>query len=174
MHNPFYADLNGNYGFTGGGAYTSGDPLLDFMVGHSLPPTPRVPERKSMPTPGRSTATRRTTGKFIQLRNLQLRDSLRHPNPQRQPAVRRQGYHLLYSRRPVQGLPNCTHLVFCTQEIPGCNDSRWGVGKVRSLRAARRLRLVSQQIRSAWLTGPAGEHRLLRSRRLWSLLQPGQ
>jgi hypothetical protein len=33
VHNPFYANLNGSYGFSGGGAYTSGDPLLDFMVG---------------------------------------------------------------------------------------------------------------------------------------------
>lgn len=33
VHNPFYANLNGNFGFSGGGSYTSGDPLLDFLVG---------------------------------------------------------------------------------------------------------------------------------------------
>ncbi|WP_049961327.1 carboxypeptidase regulatory-like domain-containing protein [Pseudacidobacterium ailaaui] len=33
VHNPFYANLNGNYGFSGSGAFTSGDPLLDFLVG---------------------------------------------------------------------------------------------------------------------------------------------
>jgi len=33
VHNPFYANLNGNYGFSGSGPYTSGDPLLDFLVG---------------------------------------------------------------------------------------------------------------------------------------------
>ncbi|HUB17387.1 MAG TPA: carboxypeptidase-like regulatory domain-containing protein [Acidobacteriaceae bacterium] len=33
VHNPFYADLNGNYGFGGTGSYSSGDPLLDFLVG---------------------------------------------------------------------------------------------------------------------------------------------
>jgi hypothetical protein len=33
VHNPFYADLFGSYSFSGGGAFTSGDPLLDFLVG---------------------------------------------------------------------------------------------------------------------------------------------
>jgi len=33
VHNPFYAALFGSYGFSGGGAFTSGDPLLDFLVG---------------------------------------------------------------------------------------------------------------------------------------------
>ncbi|HTV06968.1 MAG TPA: carboxypeptidase-like regulatory domain-containing protein [Acidobacteriaceae bacterium] len=33
VHNPFYANLFGNYSFGGSGTYTSGDPLLDFLVG---------------------------------------------------------------------------------------------------------------------------------------------
>jgi hypothetical protein len=33
VHNPFYAAMNGSYGFNGSGSYTSGDPLLDFLVG---------------------------------------------------------------------------------------------------------------------------------------------
>jgi hypothetical protein len=33
VDNPFYANLNGNYSFSGSGTYTSGDPLLDFLVG---------------------------------------------------------------------------------------------------------------------------------------------
>lgn len=33
VHNPFYANLAGNFGFSGSGAFTSGDPLLDFLVG---------------------------------------------------------------------------------------------------------------------------------------------
>src|ERR1700752_800762 len=33
VHNPFYANLFGNYSFNGGGTFTSGDPLLDFLVG---------------------------------------------------------------------------------------------------------------------------------------------
>ncbi|MGB6872144.1 MAG: carboxypeptidase-like regulatory domain-containing protein [Acidobacteriaceae bacterium] len=33
VHNPFYASNNGSYSFSGSGTYTSGDPLLDFLVG---------------------------------------------------------------------------------------------------------------------------------------------
>jgi hypothetical protein len=33
VDNPFYANLNGNYSFSGSGTYTSGDPLLDYLVG---------------------------------------------------------------------------------------------------------------------------------------------
>lgn len=33
VHNPFFNNLNGNFGYSGGGGYSSGDPLLDFLVG---------------------------------------------------------------------------------------------------------------------------------------------
>ncbi len=33
VNNPFYANNNGNFSFNGSGTYTSGDPLLDFLVG---------------------------------------------------------------------------------------------------------------------------------------------
>lgn len=33
VHNPYYAENNGLFSFGGGGAYSSGDPLLDFLVG---------------------------------------------------------------------------------------------------------------------------------------------
>lgn len=33
VHNPFYGNLNGTYSYSGGGTYSSGDPLLDFLVG---------------------------------------------------------------------------------------------------------------------------------------------
>jgi len=33
VHNPFFNNLNGNFGFSGSGSYSSGDPLLDFLVG---------------------------------------------------------------------------------------------------------------------------------------------
>lgn len=33
VNNPFYANNNGNFGFSGSGSYTSGDPLLDFLTG---------------------------------------------------------------------------------------------------------------------------------------------
>jgi hypothetical protein len=33
VNNPFFSRLNGDYGFSGSGAFTSGDPLLDFLVG---------------------------------------------------------------------------------------------------------------------------------------------
>jgi len=33
VHNPFYAVNNGSFSFSGTGTYTSGDPLLDFLVG---------------------------------------------------------------------------------------------------------------------------------------------
>lgn len=33
VHNPFYANLNGNFSFDGTGTYTSGDPLMDFLLG---------------------------------------------------------------------------------------------------------------------------------------------
>ncbi len=62
VNNPFYSNLNGNFGFSGSGAFTSGDPLLDFLVG--VPSSfPRAPAPKSMPAPGRSTPMPRTTGR---------------------------------------------------------------------------------------------------------------
>jgi len=33
VHNPFGSDNNGNFGFNGGGTYTSGDPLIDLVLG---------------------------------------------------------------------------------------------------------------------------------------------
>ena len=33
VHNPFGLYNNGNYGFNGGGQYSSGDPLIDFVLG---------------------------------------------------------------------------------------------------------------------------------------------
>lgn len=33
VHNPFYSNLNGNFTFDGSGSFTSGDPLLDFLLG---------------------------------------------------------------------------------------------------------------------------------------------
>jgi len=33
VHNPFGSDNNGNFTFNGGGSYTSGDPLIDFVLG---------------------------------------------------------------------------------------------------------------------------------------------
>jgi hypothetical protein len=33
VHNPFYSENNGDFGFSGSGSFTSGDPLLDFLVG---------------------------------------------------------------------------------------------------------------------------------------------
>lgn len=33
VHNPFDIDNNGDYGFNGAGLYSSGDPLLDFVLG---------------------------------------------------------------------------------------------------------------------------------------------
>ncbi len=33
VHNPFYSANNGSYSFSGSGSYSSGDPLLDFLVG---------------------------------------------------------------------------------------------------------------------------------------------
>jgi hypothetical protein len=33
VHNPFFNNLNGNFSFGGGGPYSTGDPLMDFLVG---------------------------------------------------------------------------------------------------------------------------------------------
>jgi Carboxypeptidase regulatory-like domain len=33
VSNPYYANNNGNYSFTGAGAYSSGDPILDYVLG---------------------------------------------------------------------------------------------------------------------------------------------
>jgi hypothetical protein len=33
VNNPYYSDNNGNYGFSGGGLHSSGDPILDFVLG---------------------------------------------------------------------------------------------------------------------------------------------
>lgn len=33
VHNPYYSRNNGQFGFSGSGGFTSGDPLLDFLVG---------------------------------------------------------------------------------------------------------------------------------------------
>ncbi len=33
VNNPYYANNNGNYTFNGGGLYSSGDPILDFVLG---------------------------------------------------------------------------------------------------------------------------------------------
>lgn len=33
VHNPFFNNLNGNFSFGGGGSYSSGDPLMDFLLG---------------------------------------------------------------------------------------------------------------------------------------------
>ena len=33
VSNPYYANNNGNYSFSGGGSYSSGDPILDYVLG---------------------------------------------------------------------------------------------------------------------------------------------
>jgi hypothetical protein len=33
VSNPYYANNNGNYSFSGGGTYSSGDPILDYVLG---------------------------------------------------------------------------------------------------------------------------------------------
>jgi hypothetical protein len=33
VNNPYFADNNGSYSFRGGGSYSSGDPILDFVLG---------------------------------------------------------------------------------------------------------------------------------------------
>ncbi|MGC2404206.1 MAG: carboxypeptidase-like regulatory domain-containing protein [Acidobacteriaceae bacterium] len=33
VNNPYFADNNGNYGFSGSGVHSSGDPILDFVLG---------------------------------------------------------------------------------------------------------------------------------------------
>ena len=33
MNNPYYANNNGNYSFSGAGVYSSGDPILDYVLG---------------------------------------------------------------------------------------------------------------------------------------------
>ncbi|MHB1839498.1 MAG: carboxypeptidase-like regulatory domain-containing protein [Acidobacteriaceae bacterium] len=44
VSNPFYASNNGTFGFGGGGSYSSGDPMIDFLTG--------VPQNYTQGSPG--------------------------------------------------------------------------------------------------------------------------
>ncbi|MHB1675524.1 MAG: outer membrane beta-barrel protein [Acidobacteriaceae bacterium] len=44
ISNPFYASNNGTFGFGGGGSYSSGDPMIDFLTG--------VPQNYTQGSPG--------------------------------------------------------------------------------------------------------------------------
>ncbi|MGC2503652.1 MAG: carboxypeptidase-like regulatory domain-containing protein [Silvibacterium sp.] len=156
VHNPFYANLFGNYGFSGGGTFTSGDPLLDFLVG--------VPTSYSQGSGAEIDARAWEIYGYAQ-DNWKVNSSLTF-NYGTGYDIQTPFANLQYGGKAIICFtPGAQSKVFPTAQPsllypgdPGCNDQ--GGASAKYDHFAPRVGFAwspSDQI--GWLTGPAGEHR---------------
>ncbi len=156
VHNPFYANLNGSYGFSGSGTYTSGDPLLDFLVGIPTSYTQGSGaeiDARAWEIYGYAQDNWKVSSSFTL--NFGTGYDIQTPFA-----------NLQYGGKAVICFtPGAQSKVFPTAQPsllypgdPGCNDQGGATAKYDHF--APRIGfdwLPSDQL--SWLTGPAGEHR---------------
>jgi hypothetical protein len=157
VHNPFYASLNGDYTFSGGGGYTSGDPLLDFLVG--------IPTGYSQGSGAEIDAYSWEVYSYFQ-DNWKMNSSLTF-NYGLGYDIQTPNANLQYGGEAVICfVPGAQSKVFSTAPAsalypgdPGCNNQDGASTKYDHL--APRIGFDwSPETGIGWLSGPSGEHRL--------------
>ena len=158
VHNPFYANLNGNFSFGGSGPYSSGDPLLDFLTG--------IPTTYSQGSGAEIDAYSWEIYSYFQ-DNWKINSSLTF-NYGLGYDIQTPNANLQYGGEAVICfVPGAQSKVFSTAPTsalypgdPGCNNQDGASTKYDHLAPRIGIDWSPETSSLGWLTGPAGEHRL--------------